>query len=65
MPVHLFASSGLSYLQGLNQQDTSKSFLRSIDVMLRYPGLCRYKPWWVRLVLGFSFVSNAVLQVVA
>ena len=45
VPVNLIASSGLTYLLALNNKDSSKAFLRSIEVMLRYPGLCRYKPW--------------------
>eukprot|EP00752_Nemacystus_decipiens_P006689 g6015.t1 len=51
--------TGLTYLQALNNEDTSKAFMRSIGVMLRYPGLCRYKSWlWIAhshlFLLGFG-----------
>lgn len=46
MPAHLFAGSGLGYLQALNDKETTTSFMRAVDVMLRYPGLCRFKSWW-------------------
>eukprot|EP00752_Nemacystus_decipiens_P006690 g6016.t1 len=39
---------GLTYLQALNNEETTTSFMRAVDVMLRYPGLCRFKSWlWI------------------
>ena len=49
-PCRLFVSSvtrNLAYLQAINDVDPARSFMRAIAVILRYPGLCRYKSWCV------------------
>eukprot|EP00903_Cladosiphon_okamuranus_P008652 g8295.t1 len=35
----------LAYLQAINDLEPGRSFLRAVGVILRYPGICRYKTW--------------------